>query len=217
MPIGAVQMQNGLQRPIERTSDRARRDLTLTVRRINATSTWRRDSCTEVSRSAWQSADRHDDATDATERTDDSERGKIGHSSEHRAGNNRRPGEAAEFTGETCCSQIPCVGRGRLELTTERWHWEMWRRRSCLRTGKFHFGKWLSLELVWSDCWSSYPDGAQQTLERHRCCTSYCLASTSPLDQLRKQQELVSVCAKRSLKPPSAWGEWVKNLSGNFF
>ena len=33
----------------------------------------------------------------------------------------------------------------------------------------------------------------------------------------RKQQELVSVCAKRSLKPPSAWGEWVKNLSGNFF
>ena len=78
-----------------------------------------------ASRSAWQSADRHDDATDATERTDDSERGKIGHSSEHRAGNNRRPGEAAEFTGETCCSQIPCVGRGRLELTTERWHWEM--------------------------------------------------------------------------------------------
>ena len=46
---------------------------------------------------------------------------------------------------------------------------------------------------------------------------SYCLASTSPLDQLRNQQELVSVCAKRSLKPPSAWGEWVNNLSGKFF
>ena len=30
-----------------------------------------------------RSADRHDDAT---ERTDDSERGKVGHSSEHRAG-----------------------------------------------------------------------------------------------------------------------------------
>ena len=30
--------------------------------------------------------------------TDDSERGKVGHSSEHRAGENRRPGEAAEFT-----------------------------------------------------------------------------------------------------------------------
>ena len=214
MPIGAVQMQNGLESPIKRTSDRARRDLTLTVRRINATSAWRRGSCTEVSLSAWQSADRHDDDT---ERIDDSERGKVGHSSEHRAGNNRRPGEAAEFTGKTCCSQIPCVGRGRLELTTERWHCEMWRRRSCLRAGKFHFGKWLSLELVWSDCWSYFPDGAQQTLERHCCCTSCCLASTSPLDQLRKQQELGSVCAKRSLKPPSAWGEWVKNLSGKFF
>ena len=51
-----------------------------------------------MSRSAWQSADRHDDAT---ERTDDSERGKVGHSSEHRAGDNRRPGEAAELTGKT--------------------------------------------------------------------------------------------------------------------
>ena len=72
------------------------------VRRINA---WRRDTCTEVSRvsrSAWQSADRHDDATvTSTERTDDSERGKVGHSSKHRAGDNRRPGEAAEFTGKT--------------------------------------------------------------------------------------------------------------------
>ena len=142
MPIGAVQ----------RTSDRARRDLSLPVRRI-ATSARRRDSCTEVSRSAWQSADRYDDATDATERTDDSERGKIGHSSEHRAGNNRRPGEAAEFTGETCCSQIPCVGRGRLELTTERWHWEMWRRRSCLRAGKFHFASFISeSDSAWSWC-----------------------------------------------------------------
>ena len=37
MPIGAVQMQNRLERPIERTSDRARRDLTLTVRQIIAT------------------------------------------------------------------------------------------------------------------------------------------------------------------------------------
>ena len=63
------------------------------------TSAWRRDTCTEVSRvsrSAWQSADRHDVAT---ERTDVSERGKVGHSSEHRAGD--RPGEAAGFTGKT--------------------------------------------------------------------------------------------------------------------
>ena len=84
-------------------------------------------------------------------------REKVGHSSEHRARDNRRPGEAAEFTGKTynIIPWVGTVGRGKFALTTERWHCEIWRRRSCLRAGKFHFGKWFSLEMVCSDCLSS--------------------------------------------------------------
>ena len=79
-----------------------------------------------------------------------------------------------------------------------------------LRAGKFHFGS----DSAWSWCGAiaCLPNRTARSKHLNGIAVvrpSNCLASTSPLDQLRNQQELVSVCAKRSLKPPSATVRWV--------